>query len=143
MITFVCGTICSGKTTYARAMADLCEGVFIEVSSIVKQLSQKNTRKDLLKTSHLVDEIIEELQKLVLSQFQTKDIIICGARQVEILEAFENYQPTYIWIECPRVVRRQRFVERRRDGETLSFEQCEILERHLGIDLVRKWILTR
>ena len=140
MTTFVCGQVCSGKTRFALAYADINNGTFIEVSDIVKQLRQTLTRKELQNTKHLVNKIITNLTSTITSNLQS-NWIISGARQVEILQAFP--QSVCLWIHAPLEVRKQRYIERSRQGDESSFEEAERGDVDLGILEVKKYILTQ
>jgi cytidylate kinase len=138
MITFVCGQLCSGKTHYSKALAALVDGVFIEVGDIVRGLKQTSDRKLLQDTKELSVAITEELiRKMPLSD--VKQYVISGVRQKEILKRFP--EATFLWIECPKKERKNRYKQRAREGDSLSFKEAEQGDIDLGILEVKKHIL--
>ena len=138
MITFVCGQLCSGKTHYSKALAALVDGVFIEVGDIVRGLKQTSDRKLLQDTKELSVAITEELiRKMPLSD--VKQYVISGVRQKEILKRFP--EATFLWIECPKKERKNRYKQRAREGDYLSFKEAEQGDIDLGILEVKKHIL--
>lgn len=137
MITFVCGQLCAGKTYYSKALAALVDGTFIDVGDIVRKLKQTDNRKELQKTKDLLEQIVEELiRKMPLSD--VKSYVVAGVRQKEILKYFP--EATLLWIECPKKVRKQRYEQRSREGDTLSFKEAEQGDIDLGILEVKKYI---
>ena len=138
MITFVCGELCSGKTIYSQSLANLTNGVYIEVGDVVRELKQTNDRKVLQDSKTLSKAIIANLQ-LFISKQLPKDCIISGVRQKEILKAFPD--ATLMWIECPRKERKTRYTKRARQGDTMSFREAEKGDKKLGILKVKKYIL--
>jgi dephospho-CoA kinase len=138
MITFVCGQLCSGKSHYSKALAALVNGVFIEVGDIVREIKQTNDRKDLQNSKELYEKITEKLiRKMPLSD--VKQYIVSGVRQKEILQVFP--EATLLWIECPKKIRKQRYKERSRTGDAISFKEAEQGDIDLGILEVKKYIL--
>jgi cytidylate kinase len=138
MITFVCGQLCSGKTHYSKALAALVDGVFIEVGDIVRGLKQTSDRKLLQDTKDLSVAITEELiRKMPLGD--VKQYVISGVRQKEILKRFP--EATFLWIECPKKERKNRYKQRAREGDSLSFKEAEQGDIDLGILEVKKHIL--
>lgn len=91
-ITIVIGSLCSGKSTYAKQLQDQLHQQgkstsIIEVGSIVRELVAHESRY-FDKT--LDTQIIEELNKMIfhyLTMMQTQHLIIVGIRQLSILKA--------------------------------------------------------
>lgn len=141
MITFVCGELCSGKTVYSKALADLTNGVYIEVGDIVRELKQSTDRKVLQNSKKLSAAIIAQLQTEILKHIGTTDIIVSGVRQKSILKAFTG--ATLMWIDCPKSERQARYLRRARQGDKMSFDEAEEGDIKLGILKVKKYIFKR
>ena len=138
MISFVCGQLCSGKTLYSKALAQISEGLYVEVGDIVRQIKQTEDRKLLQDSKDLSAAIIERLKWLSVNN---TELIISGVRQKEILEAFPKC--TLLWVECPKEERARRYKNRARQGDSQTFEQAEQGDIALGILEVKQYILTR
>jgi hypothetical protein len=146
MITFVCGQICCGKSIYAKALANSSTSFYatwFEVGDIVRKIKQDTAREALQDSKDLVDRIILTLKGTIttLTRSIDEDIIICGARQKQILEAFP--EATLIWVDCPKPIRERRYTERARKGDDCSFEEAEQGDINLGILEVKQYILNR
>jgi len=140
MISFVCGQLCSGKTLYSKALAQICEGVYIEVGDVVRHLKNTKDRKLLQDSKNLSSQIIEYLK--AQSQLTSgKDLVVSGVRQKEILEAFP--ESTLLWVECPSNERERRYKSRAREGDSQTFEEAEQGDINLGIIDIKKYILTK
>lgn len=140
MISFVCGQLCSGKTVYAKALSQTCEGYFIEVGDIVRKLKQTQERKHLQDSKHLSTKIIEE----ILNEYKSntpKQLVVSGVRQVEILSAFPD--AILLWVECPKEERKRRYQKRAREGDSQEFEEAEAGDINLGILGVKQYILKQ
>lgn len=138
MITFVCGELCSGKTVYSKAFAELTKGVYIEVGDIVREIKQTEDRKTLQDSKKLSSAIVIKLQES-LSLGKSVDFVVSGVRQKSILKAFP--QSTLVWIDCPKKERKKRYEARARTGDTISFQEAEQGDIELGIKKVKKYIL--
>lgn len=138
MLSFVCGQLCCGKTTYAKALVGLTNGIFIEVGDIVRSIKQTENRQLLQDSKELWKEIVNKLDSIV--EKENKPIIVCGVRQKEILQYFPN--STLIWIDCPVNERKKRYEERSRQGDNVLFEVAEEGDISLGILNVKEYILT-
>ena len=140
MISFVCGQLCSGKTLYSKALAQICDGVYIEVGDVVRHLKNTNDRKLLQDSKNLSGQIIEYLK--VQSRLTSgKDLVVSGVRQKEILEAFPD--STLLWVECPKNERERRYKNRAREGDSQTFEEAEQGDINLGIIEIKNYILTK
>ena len=140
MISFVCGQLCSGKTLYSKALAHICDGIYIEVGDIVREIKQTQDRKVLQHSSELYVEIISKLKKQA-ELFSGRDLIVSGVRQQEILAAFP--ESTLLWVECPKEERRTRYSRRARNGDTQTFEEAENGDIDLGILTVKNYIFSQ
>ncbi len=138
MITFVCGQLCSGKTVYSKAFAELTKGVYIEVGDIVREIKQSDDRKTLQDSKKLSSAIVSKLQEMMWKELP-KDMVVSGVRQKSILKAFPY--STLVWIDCPKTDRRIRYQARARKGDTMSFKEAEKGDIELGILKVKKYIL--
>jgi cytidylate kinase len=126
MITFVCGQLCSGKTQYAKAMAGSVAGLFIEVGDIVREIKKTSDRKELQNSYELHEAIVEQLKHKIHLRDEldiAKNYVVCGVRQKEILKQFP--EATLLWIDCPKKVRKKRYKERARTGDTVPFKDAE------------------
>jgi cytidylate kinase len=140
MISFVCGQLCSGKTLYSKALAHICEGVYIEVGDIVRSLKQTQDRKLLQDSSNLTDQIINKLI-VQLTDNPGKDLIVSGVRQKEIVKPFPK--ATLLWVECPVNERKRRYESRSREGDSQTFEEAEQGDIDLGILEVKNYIFNQ
>lgn len=140
MISFVCGQLCSGKTLYSKALAETCEGVYIEIGDIVRQLKMSLRRNILQDSENLKDAIIAHLS-VKINFHKGRDLVISGARQVDIVKAFP--EATLLWINCPTEVRKNRYSERSRAGDSQAFEEAEQGDIDLGILEVKQYIFSR
>ena len=138
MISFVCGQLCSGKTLYSKALAQISQGLYVEVGDIVRQIKQTEDRKLLQDSKDLSSAIIERLKWLSVNN---TELIISGVRQKEILEAFPK--STLLWVECPKEQRARRYENRAREGDLQTFEQAEQGDIALGILEVKQYILNK
>lgn len=140
MISFVCGQLCSGKTLYSRALAQICDGIYIEVGDVVRHLKNTKDRKLLQDSKDLSGQIIDYLnvQSLLTSG---KDLVVSGVRQKEILEAFPD--STLLWVECPKNERERRYANRAREGDSQTFEEAEQGDINLGIIEIKNYILNK
>jgi dephospho-CoA kinase len=139
MITFVCGQLCSGKTLYSETLREIDRGVYIEVGNLVRRWKETQDRKELQDSKHLSTKIIDYIRQD--AKAFSGQIVVSGVRQKEILEAFP--EATILWIECPREVRKQRYLKRQRDGDTQTFEEAEQGDIDLGILQVKEYIFSR
>ena len=139
MITFVCGQLCSGKTLYSETLREIDRGVYIEVGNLVRRWKETQDRKELQDSKHLSTKIINYIRQD--AKAFSGQIVVSGVRQKEILEAFP--EATILWIECPREVRKQRYLDRQRDGDTQTFEEAEQGDIDLGILQVKEYIFSR
>ena len=139
MMSFVCGQLCSGKTLYAKALAETTGGEFIEVGDIVREIKQSADRKELQDTSHL-DKIIMKRLLSKCIEVLPKQLVVSGVRQKSIIQAFPSC--TKVWVECPKNERHRRYLQRHREGDELPFEEAERGDIALGILEVKRHILT-
>lgn len=138
MITFVCGQLCSGKTLYSNTLSDMDKSVYVEVGNLVRRWKNTQDRKELQDSKQLAEKIIAYI-KADAKAFDK--VVVSGVRQKEILQAFP--EATVIWIECPKEVRKQRYLARQREGDTQTFEEAEQGDINLGILETKQFILNR
>lgn len=139
MISFVCGQLCSGKTLYSKALAHICEGVYIEVGDIVRSLKQTQDRKLLQDSSNLSEQIVTQLVAQLINN-PGKDLVVSGVRQKEIIKTFP--EATLLWVECPVNERKRRYENRAREGDSQTFEEAEQGDIELGILEVKNYIFN-
>lgn len=138
MISFVCGQLCSGKTLYSKTLVQIDSSLYVEVGDVVRKLKNTTNRHLLQDSKYLCSSIIEYLKD---NTEMFDKIVISGVRQKEILEAFPK--ATLLWIECPTEVRSQRYMARKREGDTQTFEEAEQGDIDLGILEVKNYIFNR
>ena len=140
MITFVCGQLCSGKTLYSETLREIDRGIYIEVGNLVRRWKETLDRKELQDSKYLADRIVDYI-KADEKGFRSLNIVVSGVRQKQILEAFP--QATVLWIECPKEIRKNRYLARQREGDTQTFEQAEQGDIDLGILEVKEYIFNK
>lgn len=139
-LIFICGEICSGKTTEMlnRSSADF---IHIEVSNLVKALLQEQERDKLQGHPELSTAIIAEISENVAKY---NKIIVTGVRQKEILEAFPNAE--LVWLNVDEETRFQRYLKRgdiAKDKLTLEgFQLAQKRDNELGLQEVKEYINT-
>lgn len=138
MISFVCGQLCSGKTLYSKTLSDIDKAIYFEVGDIVRKHKNTKNRTELQDSKDLVNHIISYIRD---NKNGFNNIVISGVRQKEILEAFP--EATLLWIECPLEIRRQRYLNRNREGDNQTFDEAEQGDINLGILNVKKYILEK
>ena len=138
MITFVCGQLCSGKTLYSNTLSNIDKSIYVEVGNIVRRWKDTLDRRELQDSKQLSTRIVEYIRADAKA---FSKLVVSGVRQKEILEAFP--EATLLWIECPKEVRKQRYSNRQRDGDTQTFEEAEQGDIDLGILEVKQYIFSR
>ena len=146
-ITFVCGPLCSGKSTWAMAFVKGLNNrsdEVIETSNIVTQLLANTpaSREDLQGHPELDDQIIRyiDMRHQQGTEFNT---VVSGVRQMSILQAFPK--ATCVWIDADEGIRYKRYQRSSKDlDKSLSgFSKANERDADLGLDEVRKYIFTR
>jgi cytidylate kinase len=157
-IIAICGKICSGKTTLAKAVSyglnvdvnqqklrqskNQLDCVVIEVSDIVRKISKATDRKQLQDTASLDMEIYNAIVVQIEMNPNATDIVINGLRQLSIYKALQVwYEITGIWIEVSDKVRKQRYEGRVDVKDNQSFEQSDLRDVALGINELKNHIL--
>ncbi len=140
MICFICGQLCSGKTLYSKTLTHINDSVYIEVGDIVREIKKTQDRSVLQDSKELHSKIVQEIERL-RNENGSKQLVISGVRQKEILESFSD--ATILWIECPKSERKRRYLARSREGDNQTFEEAEAGDIDLGILEVKKYILER
>lgn len=138
MISFVCGQLCSGKTLYSETLSNIDKSVHIEVGNLVRRWKNTQDRKDLQDSKQLAQRIITCIKEDAQS---FSKLVVSGVRQKEILESFP--EATILWIECPKEVRKQRYLNRQREGDTQTFEEAEQGDINLGILETKEYIFNK
>ena len=138
MITFVCGQLCSGKTLYSDTLSNIDKSICIEVGNLVRRWKSTQDRKELQDSKQLAERIISHIKDYAKA---FDKLVVSGVRQKEILEAFP--EATLLWIDCPKEVRKQRYLNRQREGDTQTFEEAEQGDINLGILEAKKHIFNR
>lgn len=139
-LIFICGEICSGKTTemFNRSSADF---IHIEVSNLVKALLQEQERDKLQGHPELSTAIIAEIYENVVKY---NNVIVTGVRQVEILRAYKNAE--LVWLNVDEETRFQRYLKRgdiAKDKLTQEgFQLAQKRDNELGLQEVKEYINT-
>lgn len=153
-ITFVCGAICSGKSTLSQQLASLYDGDFIEVSDLIKEVLSSNkhlTRNQLQNTAHL-DSTITQLLFEKINDCSSNHIYISGVRQVFIIkrmmELCKESQIQLMWLDVSEDVRLQRYLNREVDDKDpnkteSTFNQANRKDYELGLGGVKQFILSQ
>ena len=139
---FICGPICSGKTTLASMM--MHEMPHIEASQVVREILKVPNDRSALGGKpeldiHIIDSIDESLD-------QDGPCVISGVRQVSILSAYPK--ATVIWIDTPEAERFRRFSANKQstkdsDKSLSAFTEANEMDSKLGLDQVKQYILNR
>jgi len=121
-ITYLFGRICSGKSTYKPSIRR------IEVSKIVKAITDNTSREELQKTMHLDAQIAENIA-MVLDYYEhteVKEVVVDGIRQPSIVEALiQDYPGEMVWLEVPVEERKRRYETRKASKDTQVFEDAD------------------
>jgi predicted kinase len=138
-IVIVCGKLCSGKGHF-------CSTAFpnyhhISVSSVVKGLAKTAVRSELGQTSHLDQQIADELIKEIKKY---PNVIVDGIRQKSIIERlqqeFGRQIVDTIWLEVPEDTLRARFNKRVDAKDDLGFERALASDAALGLTDVEQLV---
>lgn len=138
-IIFVFGKLCSGKGSFCKTTYPNVP--VISTSSIVRNVSGKNKRSELTKTSHLDTQIATEMISTIK---QHNVVVIEGIRQKSIVQqvciALPDYSTQFIWLEVSMDTLKQRFYDRNHTKDDSSFEKSIELDDNLGMKELEKWI---
>lgn len=139
MIAVVAGYIGSGKTTYAKKLAESSGRTFVEVSDIVKKITQQTTRFELQGRPELASRIVEEIKSY------GDDLVVSGVRQVEILWDLDSSIAQVFWLEVPRKIRLKRVLSRGDEKDSCKSDAAlyaaDNKDESLGLHEVRKWVV--
>jgi predicted kinase len=138
-IILVSGNLCSGKGHFCQSQYP--EYTPISVSDIVKSLAQTDTRSELTKTKSLdaliADKLIDEISK-------HSKVIVDGIRQVSIIKTLQQHFGSQIkdmiWLDVPTDTLRQRFEQRKRSQDDLSFDAALAADNELGVGEVEHYL---
>lgn len=133
-VVLLFGKICSGKSTYAKALAYITKAKHITVSDIVKRISGQASRSELQTTGHMdvliANELINEINKY-------DKVVIDGIRQysivVELAAEYGIENLDLVWLEVPDDVRKYRFYDRAIAKDDISFEEADKRDADLGL----------
>lgn len=138
-IKFICGQISSGKSTIASQEAAKEGATYVDISHIVKQLLNETAREKLQGHPELDEQIVD---KLKLLQFQN-NLIVCGARQISIINAFPDAE--IAWVHAPRQQRLERYLNRKDEKDILTedaFTKAEERDNELGLLEIYKFCMS-
>jgi len=145
-IVFICGPLCSGKSFTAKAMSnhirsekDNVPVIEVEISDIVKSIKKATERKDLQGFPELDEQIVKEIDRVADVNI-TSAIVVSGARQTSILQAFPL--ASAIWIEVPDIIRKSRYGDSDKD-QRQDFETANRRDEELGLTELKQYIFTK
>ena len=148
-IIFVCGELCSGKSTVAKSLFIEATRVpnkhtlFIEVSDVVSNILQSKVRSEISNRPELDQEIIANIKSKMVGGLD--QIIVSGVRQVSILKAFS--EASYIWASSPYEERYRRFCLRNTEKDPIksieAFKESNQKDVDLGILEVKIHIFSQ
>lgn len=121
-ITYLCGRICSGKSTYRPEVRRLM------VSDIVRNVVRSNDREKLQNSMHLDEQILEGLSLCIDYDIEmdVQELIIDGIRQPSILKRLSAvYGGEIVWLEVPLEERKRRYESRGAEKDTEPFEVAD------------------
>ena len=121
-ITYLCGRICSGKSTYRP------EARRLMVSDIVRNVVNSNDRERLQNSMHLENDILHGLAMCIDYDIEmgVQELIIDGIRQPSILERLTaEYPGEIVWLEVPLEERKRRYEARGAEKDTEPFEVAD------------------
>lgn len=121
-ITYLCGRICSGKSTYRSEVRRLM------VSDIVRNVVRSNDREKLQNSMHLDEQILEGLSICIDYDIEmgVEELIIDGIRQPSILKRLSAvYGGEIVWLEVPLEERKRRYESRGAEKDTEPFEVAD------------------
>ncbi len=121
-ITYLCGRICSGKSTYRP------EARRLMVSDIVRNVVNSNDRERLQNSMHLENDILDGLAMCIDYDMEmgVEELIIDGIRQPSILERLSAVYPgEIVWLEVPLEERKRRYEARGAEKDTEPFEVAD------------------
>ena len=121
-ITYLCGRICSGKSTYRPEVRRLM------VSDIVRNVVNSNDRERLQNSMHLENDILHGLAMCIDYDMEmgVQELIIDGIRQPSILERLSAVYPgEIVWLEVPLEERKRRYEARGAEKDTEPFEVAD------------------
>ena len=121
-ITYLCGRICSGKSTYRSEVRRLM------VSDIVRNVVRSNDREKLQNSMHLDEQILEGLSICIDYDIEmgVQELIIDGIRQPSILKRLSAvYGGEIVWLEVPLEERKRRYEARGAEKDTEPFEVAD------------------
>jgi len=121
-ITYLCGRICSGKSTYRPDVRRLM------VSDIVRNVVRSNDREKLQNSMHLDEHILEGLSMCISYDMEmvVEELIVDGIRQPSILDKLiAMYPGEIVWLEVPLEERKRRYEARGAEKDTEVFEVAD------------------
>ncbi len=121
-ITYLCGRICSGKSSYRPEVRRLM------VSDIVRNVVRSNDRERLQNSMHLENDILHGLAMCIDYDMEmgVQELIIDGIRQPSILERLSAVYPgEIVWLEVPLEERKRRYEARGAEKDTEPFEVAD------------------
>lgn len=121
-ITYLCGRICSGKSTYRP------EARRLMVSDIVRNVVNSGDRERLQNSMHLENDILHGLAMCIDYDMEmgVEELIVDGIRQPSILETLSaEYPGEIVWLEVPTEERKRRYESRGAEKDTEPFEVAD------------------
>lgn len=122
---FVCGYTGSGKSFYAKSIAEWNGANFVEISDIVKEITQKSLRSEIGCKPELDMEIVKRLKSM------RTPLVVSGVRQQSILDEFKG--SPVIWVDVSQEMRGERIRSRNREKDDISIIACDDFDNKLGV----------
>lgn len=145
-IYFICGYICSGKTTLCLDIAKDTGAKFIDVSDIVREILNAISRDQLQGHPELDQQIVD---KIMLHSKHYDNLVIAGARQLSIIKMVEqsvddNTKVHVRWLPTPIPTCYKRYLKKNncikdqvRNRET--FLQALQKDDQLGLSQIKQY----
>lgn len=139
-ITYLCGRICSGKSTYRPEVRRLM------VSDIVRNVVRSNDREQLQNSMHLDNDILYGLSMCITHdvEMSVEELIVDGIRQPSILkQLLAEYPGEVVWLEVPLEERKRRYEARGAEKDTEPFEIADNKPIELECQNIHDTLKTR
>ena len=146
-VLFVVGYPCSGKDFFAELYFE--ERDIIRVSDIVKELSNTTKTSKLNQTKDLSKDIAERLILQITNSLESDNrVVVVGLRQLVVLRLILNAQRlhlsikqfAFVHLSTDRDVAKQRYANRRRSTDDISYEEVVRANDNLGLSTLISFV---
>jgi hypothetical protein len=144
-VVFVCGQLCSGKSTYCEMRTKMPgpPAVIVHVSHLVKEIAGAQTRQDLQSTANLHEAIASSLMASIEVSLQCwNTVFVDGIRQIQILDSIIpklrvlNCKMEFVWMSVDVNTQKVRYDYMAKQNPTKfnqSFEEAVAGDWDLGM----------